>query len=149
LGATRQVGRAWRGPLRVRVVSFSRMRPRLLSQSSLSTNSKSGRLPGSSPTSWRMRLANPGSNCRCPPHPKKPKRRPRRREIAKRAVDGLSRSPISLPAGRESFSTAKPNLEADVLDRDPKTKFLSLSLILTCSVAPSLLDPACACIRVG
>jgi hypothetical protein len=30
-------------------------------------------------------------------------------------------------AGRESFSTAKPNPEADVLDRDPKTKFLSLT----------------------
>jgi hypothetical protein len=58
------------------------------------------------------------------PHPKKPKRRPRQREIAKKiakkAVDGLSNS-----SNLKSFSTAKPNLEADVPDRDPKTKFLS------------------------
>ena len=32
------------------------------------------------------------------------------------------------PSWSRSFSAAKPNLEADVLDRDPKTNFLSLIL---------------------
>ena len=37
----------------------------------------------------------------------------------------LNFTPRNLPL---SFSTAKPNLEADVLGRDPKTKFLSFFL---------------------
>jgi hypothetical protein len=60
--------------------------------------------------------------------PKSPKGVRASVKIAKKAVDGLSgllecRSKLL----QSAFSTSKPNLEGDVLDRDPKTKFLSLS----------------------
>jgi hypothetical protein len=52
--------------------------------------------------------------------------RARQRETARKAVDDLSRFLQSRSKLIESFSTAKPNPEADFLDRDPKTKSLSL-----------------------
>ena len=50
-----------------------------------------------------------------------------------------SESGITPDGRRESFSTTKPKLEADVLDRDPRAKFLSLSLTaVSCFLAGRL-----------
>jgi hypothetical protein len=88
------------------------------------------------------------------PHPKKPKRRPRQREIAKKAVDGLSgflksRSklvespfPPRNQTWKETFwtGTRKPNSYPYSYPFPPKIKFLSLLPFLSLSNSFRIVD---------